>query len=717
MTPLHTGADRAVAAPGAVERHTYCQLCNAQCGMVALVDQGRVVGVAGDPADPGSRGELCGKGQQTPALLYAPDRLRYPQMRAGGRREAAWSRATWSESIAFIADRLERLRARHGPEALAIYMGSTNQTVDTMMVRRFARVFGTPNVTRTWSVCVGPKTIAYEATFGTPRTPWCDLRHARYIVLWGTNPAVTHLHRYHGITADILAAQREGAKLVVIDPRRTELARQADRHLQIRPAADLALALSLIRTIIVEGLHDRAFVERHTTGFDRLAEHVRPFTPAWAEAATDIPAADIEALAREFAGTKPASLERREGVQHNAAATQTLRAMAILLAITGNVDLRGGLRFTPSRPLRDPPLPADLPEVADPFWKARFPLADDCSGALPEAILGSGSPPIRALIVLKGNPMSCFPNTEKTIRALKALDLLVVHDLFQTETAGLADVLLPACTFFEKGEICPKSLRVDREVQIALPVIPPVGEALPEWQFLCRLGERLGHGPLFSYATDAEVIDALRAASGWTEADVAARPRRDGWLLEAGFATSSGKIELYSGLFERHGYDPLPTSVALSTPVSGDPGLYPLITGARLSAFMHSQGRNLEGAPAVPREPLAEVGLTVAREVGLTGGEWIEVRTSMGAAVYKAVVSPDIHPRTVSVPHGWRGRSNANWLTDDALVDLIAGTPAYKDLRCAVRALPESETPRESDSDAVAGEEEAHAADRPARAF
>jgi len=699
------------------EHWTYCQLCNAQCGMVAHVDQGRVVGVAGDPTDPGSRGELCIKGQQTPALLYAPDRLRYPRMRVGARREAAWCRVTWADALAFIADRLERVRARYGPEALALYMGSTNQTVDTMMVRRFARVFGTPNVTRTWGVCVGPKSIAYEATFGKPRTPWCDLRHARYIVLWGTNPAVTHLHRYHGITADILAARRDGAKLVVIDPRRTELAQQADRYLQIRPTADLALALSLIRTIIAEGLHDRTFVERYTTGFDRLAERVQPFTPAWAEATTDIRATDIEALAREFASTKPASLERREGVQHNAAATQTLRAMAILLAITGNVDVRGGLRFTSSRPLRDLALPPDLPPVVEPFWKTRFPLADDCSGALPEAILAGGPSPIRALIVLKGNPMSCFPNTGKTIRALKALDLLVVHDLFQTETAELADVLLPACTFFEKGEICPKSLRIDRGLQISSPVIPPVDEALSEWQFLCRLGEQLGYGPLFSYATDADVVDALRTASGWTEADVPARPEPDGWLLESGFATSSGKIELYSGLFERHGYDPLPAPIVRVTPGSGDTDRYHLITGAKQSAFMHSQGRNVESLRSQQREPLAEVGEAVAREVGLAGGEWIEVRTVTGAAVFKAVVSANIHARTVSVPHGWRGRHNANWLTDDATVDPIAGTPAYRDLRCAVRTLPEADAPRVLDRDDLAGEDERPAPDEPARAF
>ena len=407
MAQWHTDTDRAVAAPGATERWTYCQFCNAQCGMVAHVDQGRVVGVAGDLTDPGSRGELCIKGQQAPALLYAPDRLRYPRMRVGGRREAAWHRATWSESIAFIADRLERVRTRYGPEALALYMGSTNQTIDTVMVRRFARVFGTPNVTRTWSVCVGPK-ASRTATFGTPAPRGAIFGTPDIIVLWGTNPAVTHLHRYHGITADILAAQRDGAKLVVIDPRRTELARQADRYLQIRPAADLALALSLIRTIIAEGLHDRAFVERYTTGFDRLAERIQPFTPAWAEATTDLRAADIEALAR-FAYAKPA-IERREACSttpppRNAAGDGDLarhhreRRRARRAALHA-VEARAG-----------PAAAADLPAVVEPFWKARFPLADDCSAAL-RGHPGGRIFSIRALIVL-GQPDVLFSQHRK----------------------------------------------------------------------------------------------------------------------------------------------------------------------------------------------------------------------------------------------------------------------------------------------------------------
>ncbi len=666
-------------------RPTFCQMCNAQCGVLAYVEDGRVVRVEGDPEDPGNRGELCIKGQHTPDILYAEDRLRYPLLRKNGGREGDWRRASWDDAIEFMGSRLEQVRQRFGPEALTFYMGSTNMALDTMMVRRLARVFGTSNFTRTWSVCVGPKVIGYEATFGAPRMPWCDLRHAKYILLWGTNPTVSHIHRYHAITSDILAAQKDGAKLAVVDPRRTELAERADTYLQIRPGADLALALSMIHTIIKLELYDREFVRRHAHGFDQLAEQVKPYTPAWAEGITDIPAVDIEALAKDFAATKPASLERREGVQHSTHGTQTLRAMAILLALTGNVDVPGGLHSTPLRPLRDLPLPDDLPKPKPAFWQEQFPLADDCSGGVPEAILGETSHPVRALIAIRGNPLSCFPNTEKTIRALNKLDLLVVHDLFMTETTEFADVVLPACTFFEKSEIAPKSLRADRRLRINARVVEPLYEALPEWKFLSLLAQRLGYAHLFSFHDEEEIIDGILKASGfsWDDLTTTPAPWTPGELLERGFSTPTKKIELHSTVLEKHGYDPLPRMPLADSSTSGD---YPyfLITGVRHSAFSHSQHRNIPALLSLQPEPLAEVGRTVAKETGVRDGEWIEVRTTTGSAIFKVAVSDKLHPRTVSVPHGWRGKHNANWLTDDSTYDPIAGTPAYKDLRCRV---------------------------------
>ena len=666
---------------------TFCQICNAQCGMIAYLEGGKVVRVEGDPEDPGCRGQLCIKGERAIDILYAEDRLRYPLLREGGRRDGAWRRTSWDEALDFIASRLEGIRERYGPESLAFYMGSTNMVLDTMMVRRFCRCFGTANLTRTWGVCVGPKVIGYESTFGRPRMPWCDLRHARYILLWGTNPPVSHIHRYLGITDDILAARRDGARLVVIDARRTPLAAQADRHLQIRPGTDLALALAMIHTIITEELYDKDFVARYTHGFGQLAEHIEPYTAGWAAQITDIPAETIQSVAREFALTRPASLERREGVQHSINGTQTLRAMAILMALTGNVDVPGGLTFTDALALQDIPLVADLPELRPAFWEDRFPLVDDCSGHVSDAILTETPYPLRALISLKGNPLSCFPHTRKTIEALRKLDLLVVHDLFMTETAEMADVVLPGCTFFEKGEISPKSLRDDRRPILAAPVIEPLYESLPIWKFICMLAERLCFGDDFAYCDEQEVFEAILRASGLTLAEVMARKPSGpthGRLLETGFSTPTGKIELYATVLEQHGYAPLPTANPLTRWEPSDEYPYSLVTGFRQDAYSHSRHRNIAALHRHHPDPVAEIGRAVAEEVGVADGDWIEVRTAAGRATFKAAVSDTMHPRTVCVPHGWRGEHNANRLTDDQLCDPVAGTPAYKDLRCQV---------------------------------
>ncbi|HJX39536.1 MAG TPA: molybdopterin-dependent oxidoreductase, partial [Anaerolineae bacterium] len=521
-------------------------------------------------------------------------------------------------------------------------------------------------------------------TFGRPPMPWCDLRHARYIILWGALPGATHLHRYLGVSADISAARRNGAKLVVVDPRRTPLARSADMYLQIRPATDIALALGMINHIISNDLHDAGFVASYTLGFDRLAEHVTPYTPLWAERITDIPAPMIEEAATAFALTKPASLDRRQGVQHCRHATQTLRALAILVAITGNVDLKGGLMMTPYRRLSSLPVPRDLPKPPKSFWQERFPLARDASAYLPEAILSEHPYPIRGLVVIEGNPLSCFANTGKVREALSKLDLLVVHDLFANETTELADVILPACTFLEKGEISIQSLRTDFPVRTRMPVIQPLAEALPEWRWLSLLGRRLGFEESFPFESDQEAIDAVLEAAGWTGQEPAV-PTTHGTMLSSGFTTPSGKIELYSQSLEERGYDPLPTAPH-DWPEDGAFPYY-LITGARVPQFYHSQHRNIPALRKAHPQPLAEIGRAITEEVGVSEGDEISIVTSAGTASFRAKLTDSIHPLTVSIPHGWAGKQNANWLVDDLAGDPLAATPPYRDMRCRVEKL------------------------------
>jgi anaerobic selenocysteine-containing dehydrogenase len=658
---------------------TFCQICRAECGMIAHLQDGRVVTVEGDPDDQWSRGNLCVKGRNAARILYADDRLRYPLLRK--KRTERFQRVSWEQAIDFIADKMEAMKEEHSPQALAFYQGTTARVLDEMVLRRLATLYGTPNVTGTWSVCVGPKILAYNNTFGRPPMPWCDLKNSKYIILWGTNPPVTHLHRYHGISADIIAARRRGSKLVVIDPRLTPMAAKADAYLQIKPGTDLPLALSMIQHIIKNELYDEDFVTSHTSGFEELAKHITPYSPHWAEGITDIPAETIEEVAAGFALTRPASLERREGVQHSRNATQTLRAITILLAITGNVDVRGGLMLTPYRRLKSLSVPEGLARPSRSFWRDKFPLARDASAYLPEAILGEEPYPIRGLIVTEGNPVSCFPNTAKVKRALGKLDLLVVHELFMNDTTELADVVLPACTFLEKGEISIQSLRRDYPVRTRLPVVEPLHEALPEWNFFSLLGRRLGYDEFFPFANDEELIDTVLERAGWT-GDEPPVPTTPGQVLQKGFTTPTGRIELFSRALQEQGYDPLPTA-----PVDWpDDASYPyyLISGARVPHFYHSQHRNIPTLRKAHPQPLAEISRTLATEIGVADGEEAKIETRVGTSLFKVKVSESIHSRTVSIPHGWPGAHNANWLIDDLSYDALAATPCYRDIRCRV---------------------------------
>jgi anaerobic selenocysteine-containing dehydrogenase len=658
---------------------TFCQICRAECGMIAHLEDGKVVSVEGDPEDQRSRGRLCVKGRNVQKILYAEDRLRYPLLRRS--RTEGFQRVSWEGAIDFIADRMETMKERYGPQSLAFYQGTTARVLDEMVLRRVARLYGTPNVSGTWSVCVGPKILAYNNTFGRPPMPWCDLRNARYVILWGANPPVTHLHRYHGISADIAAARRRGARLVVIDPRLIPMAAKADVYLQIRPGTDLALALSMIHHIITNEFYDKEFVANHTFGFDELAEHITPYTPRWAEGITDIPAETTKEVATDFALIRPASLERRQGIQHSHNATQTLRAIAILLAVTGNVDVQGGLMLTPYRRLKSLSVPEGLPQPSKSYWSDRFPLARDASAYLPEAILSEKPYPLRGLIVTEGNPLSCFPNTGKVAQALDKLDLLVVHELFMNDTTQLADVVLPACTFLEKGEISVQSLRRDYPVRTRLPVVRPLYEALPEWKFFSLLGQRLGHDEFFPFTSDEDLIETALERAGWT-GDEPAVSTTPGRVLEKGFTTPTGKIELFSRFLQERGYDPLPTA-PLDWP---DDAAYPyyLISGARVPHFYHSQHRNIPPLRKAHPEPVAEIRRSLAAELGVTDGEEVKIETKVGTSLFKVKVSEGIHHRTVSIPHGWGGAHNANWLIDDLSYDPLAATPCYRDMRCRV---------------------------------
>ena len=259
-----------------------------------------------------------------------------------------------------------------------------------------------------------------------------------------------------------------------------------------------------------------------------------------------------------------------------------------------------------------------------------------------------------------------------------------VHDLFMNDTTELADLVLPACTFLEKGEISVQSLRTDHPVRTRTPVVEPQGEALPEWRWLSLLGQRLGYGEHFPFQGDQEVLDSVLSEADWTSREPAT-PTTHGQVLRDGFTTPSGNIELYSQSLEEQGFDPLPTAPVAWPEDDGYPCY--LITGARVPHFYHSQHRNIPALRKAHPEPLAEICQSLASELRVEDGIEVRIETRVGAAAFKVKVTDAIHPLTVSIQHGWPGAHNANWLVDDLACDPLAATPPFRDMRCRVRKL------------------------------
>jgi anaerobic selenocysteine-containing dehydrogenase len=353
-----------------VQKTSVCQICGCNCGLLVSLDGGQIVEVKGDPQIPQNKGGICIKGKFSPQVLYAPDRLKTPIIRRKGGTN--FMSLSWDDALNEISERLEQIKHKNGPEALAIYRGRSTRFIDRTFISAFARLFGTPNVTGVWTLCVGPKVIGYKATFGAPLFPACDFRNARLIVLWGTNPSASKMHRYFNLPNDIRNAIREGAELVIVDPRRHRFADEATLHLPITPGTDTYLILSLVKILIEHGWTDDTFIKTYTSGYERLCDAAKKVDILEASQITGIPSETIMELAKKLGTIKPASIDRREGVIHQVNGTQINRALAILAAITGNVDRSGGLRFT-ALPSWDTSLGIEDNAKVPSIWSQRYP--------------------------------------------------------------------------------------------------------------------------------------------------------------------------------------------------------------------------------------------------------------------------------------------------------------------------------------------------------
>lgn len=679
--------------------------CPDTCATITEVRDGRAVKFYADPEHPVTRGWLCAKVRPYLERVYSPDRLLYPMRRVGPKGGGCWERVSWDEAIAEIAARWKAIIAEYGAAAILpySYSGTLGLVQAAAVDARLWGRMGASGLDRT--ICCAGSHAAVAATLGARHSAdYADVVHSRLVLIWGHNPASTGPH----FMPFLREAQRRGAYVVVIDPRRTVTARSADEHIRPRPATDAALALGMMHVIFSEGLHDEPWLEANSHGWRELRERAAEYPPERAAAITGVPAETIVALARRYATAKPALLKTADGVQRHQNGGQTFRALLCLPAVVGQYGVRGGgLAYATSGYV---------------LWDGEaLGHASECPpvprvinmNRLGAALTGEVSdPPIKSLFVYAANPVASSPNAGLIVEGLKRDDLFtVVHEQFLTDTADYADLVLPATSQLEHVDL--HRPYGHRNLQYNRPAIAPLGECKSNWDVSRLLAKAMGYEEPWLHESAEEVIrgvlDATRARNPYLQGITLERLQAEGTVplhftpetevpfSDLRFPTPSGKVELLSSAMAALGLDPLPhyeepAEFAAARAGDGRDGLV-LISGAS-HHFVSSSFANQPSLRAKAGEPFVELNPADAAARGIADGDMVRLENGRGWCELRAVVTDDVPPGTAVAPKGpWaklsrRGR-NINWTTPDALADL-AGQSTFHSNVVRVRPAPEA---------------------------
>ena len=704
-----------------------CGVCPAGCGVNVHFDNEKISRLT--PLKDHPLGVVCPRGAQAHEIVYSNDRVLYPQKRVGARGEGRFECIGWEEAYDLWITALKKTAKNHGPEAIATYTGRGNfefglneffapRGTSESSANAVLFPFGSPNTAGVGSLCyVSQGMIAPQATFGRHlRGIYEDVDHADLILVWGANPATdsppANLRR-------IKHAQKRGARIVVIDHRRTETARSINAQwIGIRPGTDGALVLGILHIMIANKTFDHDFVENWTHGFAELAQYVQSFDLMRVESITGVPAVTIHELARSIAEAKGCSILMYTGLEYSNSGVQAIRALWILQALGGHLDVPGGKLFRMRDQLMlhrneiDPPPRAPKPVGAEEYPLYYATRKEAHAALLPRAILDGKPYPVRAMIISGSSILTAWPNPAQWRRAFSSLDFLVVVDRFPTADSRYADLVLPAATLFESESY----VMHDGYIQLRSRVIPPRGEARPDYLIFAELARRLGYGERFPQTEEAMIIRALEG-SGITLETLRKNPagipfampemhyqkyktgeiRPDG---KPGFLTPTGKFEITSEWFREHGYDPLPIYTEPREGPLGSPETarhFPLVfnSGARTQTAFRSQHMNIPSLIARQPHPQVHIHSQDAAARGIQNGDKVRVSSPRGKVFFWACVTEDIVPGVVEVnmggggamgPEEWQN-SNVNELTDMKNCDSISGFPVYKALLCEVEKI------------------------------
>jgi len=644
--------------------HTVCQVCSGGCAVKAYIKDGRLVELRGNPDDQISRGILCVKGISGIQWLYDPDRLKFPMKRTNPEKgigvDPQFVKISWDEAYGIIAQKLNGYKEKFGPESIVFIMRPQD------FAKRLAKAIGTPNYITHHTTCYTTHEVVWGNTVTGKGRPWTtDYANSKYILSfgWDMPGKAKNMQTQH-----FIAALEKGAKIVVLDPRYTVTASKASLWIPIKPGTDLAFALAMINVIIIQNLYDKKFVNDYTTGFEQVKEFIKPYTPKWASEITEVPAATIEKVAKEFATNKPAVIatHKRDAAGPNYANSWRLsHAQVILMALVGSIDRLGGpiMERIPSFPPLDtvvppPAYPKQRPDRIDGMDK--FPLllkiGKGSFGTLQNGILEGKPYPIKAAIIRKHN-IFAFPNAPNMIEALKKLEFMVVLDIHPSEMIQMADIVLPDHHYFEGSAIVYREyFGLYPQVAIQQPVVKPLYDTRGFRNIMVELGNAMGLGDYFKGVSPNGYDDAVMKTLGSSLDELKKSPNglwgeAKPFVPKTEFKTPSKKIELYASELKKYGYDPLPAWKEKAAKPSKEFPLYFVTT--RPSVFIHSTLQNLEANIQIYPENQCFINTETAKKLGVKNGDYVIVESPINKIKVKAKVTEGIRPDTVCVDHGF----------------------------------------------------------------
>ncbi|MFY9140770.1 MAG: molybdopterin-dependent oxidoreductase [Thermacetogeniaceae bacterium] len=672
---------------------TFCRMCSYRCPIVVYIEQGKIKKITGDKDHPVTKGRLCVKGSAILDLVYSPARLLKPLKKVGER----WQEIDLEIALQEISQKILSIKEKYGAKSIGVWKGESLDPTQSDICRRFAFAFGTPNIFSNDTVCAVSKQAAIKSVIGGYPTP--DFQAAKCIVVWGANPRASHFPLYN----EIKDARKRGAKVLLIDPRKSSFAKIADLYFPIKPGTDGALAWGIINIIIENKWYDQAFVEEHTIGFEELAQYARKFNLRYVAEETGISQDDIYKISKTIAESAP-HVTYRVGVgpeQHDNG-FNNIRAIACIGALCGCTDRPGGDRLEEPPALnslvadvrgnveKEKPIGAEeYPVFYDHRWEGRSIKAMD-------AMLENDPYPLRGLILTGANPVITNPNSDKVEKALKSLDLFVVRDLFMTETAKLADYVLPAASFLERSElirgVMPQTISLTKKVL-------EFDSCQNEYQFWSSLAKKVGIGQHFPWKDEDELNRWIIEPLGLSLEELA--QKAEGYIYKAynyekfyknGFNTPSGKVEFTSDYLAKYGYEKLPVYRPAHYLSGKNKAHYKfiLITGAREARFNNSCYHNIPRLKKAVPMPLLEIHPADAANLQLADGDLVEVTSAKGSLnIRVSIVEQDeILRGFLQITHGF-DEVNVNRITPDDILDPVIGFPALKSVPVNVTKIPE----------------------------